>query len=566
MTIEYHIAFYSFVPGVPGPSKRRKRDIRGLRRIASFGPDDDLSTGQLYEEQRSFLYIGLGVDWGTCFQLYDRSYVTSMSGFDIDQAYYDGPIAIFLAWLYGSMRHARFRWEKAIEALNSTIETPVNIVFSGENTDLLADDIRFSKSRTYFWALQVYKMFERRLDETITIWESFAAEHEFDMFDGIMPRIQINIALERINYNVGVLRDLRNVVRKKQEEVESLRRGLFGASALFDSRSAVRQGDNIQLLTYVTIFFLPLSFSASIFGMQVVLPSLPIKVLIIVMPTIFVLTFLVVLNLESMTYFGELATSYFTERLRRLMKRRHVPRWHATERALYHDKISRKAPNRKLPREATHWKYFVFALDFAILQFPVQEIQWARQELRRKPSHDLQKKAQSHPQSRAARVLAFKASEAQETQRHLFRINLLRISKSILTLFRLFLLPFWLTLAFVQYVFLLVSSIATCKHDDAEISTANHSVHYQVLNRMGFDTIVSDNASVSRIYEPRDASIDSVRVSAANGQGGFKLVKKKGWAKGNSDVDAKRKRWRRAINFQASRLNPGLRPQSAGSR
>jgi hypothetical protein len=36
---------------------------------------------------------------------------------------------------------------------------------------------------------------------------------------------------------------------------------LVSASALFDSRTAVRQGENIRLLTYITILFFPLSFA-----------------------------------------------------------------------------------------------------------------------------------------------------------------------------------------------------------------------------------------------------------------------------------------------------------------
>jgi hypothetical protein len=35
---------------------------------------------------------------------------------------------------------------------------------------------------------------------------------------------------------------------------------LISASALFDSRTTVRQGENIRLLTYITILFFPLSF------------------------------------------------------------------------------------------------------------------------------------------------------------------------------------------------------------------------------------------------------------------------------------------------------------------
>ena len=35
---------------------------------------------------------------------------------------------------------------------------------------------------------------------------------------------------------------------------------LFNASAVIDSRASIRQGEHIKLLTFVSIFFLPLSF------------------------------------------------------------------------------------------------------------------------------------------------------------------------------------------------------------------------------------------------------------------------------------------------------------------
>jgi hypothetical protein len=122
----------------------------------------------------------------------------------------------------------------------------------------LSDDPNFSRSQNYFWAIQIYRLFEETLTKTITTWEDFKNDSLDKLNNGRIEHWDEQVQV--IDKSIGSLRDKLKRVQESRREITGLRDGLFGAMSLFDSRTAVRQGDNIRLLTYINILFLPLTF------------------------------------------------------------------------------------------------------------------------------------------------------------------------------------------------------------------------------------------------------------------------------------------------------------------
>lgn len=474
-TFEYHFAFY-FVPKGPMDPDLAVKDFRNLRRSSAFGPvlTSDRSKW-IYEEQLSFLLMGQGSDVFTTYQLAERYFrgpyvkgAGQASLFINPDSTGWTPCAMFLSWILLALHHARFRWQGAIEAVDEQIASPSDIIFSEEDPDLLSDDPQFSKSKTYFWALQAYKMFDERLQQTIDTWAGFRKDSLHKLNDGRMPQETWDFTVASIDVGIEKLRLKLHHVREKSVEVQNLRAGLFGASALFDSRTTVKQGDNIRLLTYITLLFLPLSFCTSIFGMQVVLPQLPIKVFIITVPTIFVFTALLIFNLQNIIDAFDLVSSRTTTSLRRSMRQKHGDRWAHTAKSLQYDLVTKKAPTRRSTRQSTKWFYLEYGVEALIVHLPASQVNWlicALEKLRRGSQRpDGVTKELSHieigdptDQSRAARVRAVKLHQIAHYRPEK---NLLKSAvKVFLLTIRLLALPLCILIMILEYLILLPFSL-----------------------------------------------------------------------------------------------------------
>ncbi|KAG5304202.1 CorA-like Mg2+ transporter domain family protein [Histoplasma capsulatum G186AR] len=490
---EYHFSFYYVTFDYFEPDTV-KPDPRKIRRSCPFGKRKSMKHRYIHEEAISFLLCGHFDDAFTCYQLGD-TYFRPRYARDTGPRFFrtydpsQSPGQLLLYWIAVALFHARSRWKNAIDALDAEIKAPSDVVFMEDRSDLMADDPQFSLSKTYFWALQTYKLFERTLEQTIATWETFKIDSLPKIQDGRISPENWDASVRSIDQAIELLKPKINRIKRGIQDVRDLREGLQSTAAVFDSRTAVRQGENIRLLTYITLLFLPLSFGTGIFSMQFVEPSSrTIKAFAITLPVITIVSALLIFNLNTLTVAFDSAVRKATFGLQRQMRLHHRNDWKDRALALYQDDISTESPVRKASKESSRWVYILFLFEVAMVVIPVSELNAAlhfyglfgsEQERERDgvdddysdkddgSSHRPRKGRQKEVLMRVKR--AAKQAEEEERKRkdeeRGWAIALLRRSyrnirhlgsalmHTIFTSARVLLLPIWVPILLVEYIF-----------------------------------------------------------------------------------------------------------------
>jgi len=157
----------------------------------------------------------------------------------------------------------------------------------GLRDKLLFEDKDFTYSRRYFWAFQTLGTINQSIkamvdafEETFTdaVWEGkhptlwpLTDEGSGRNSYWLKRMVLIRKDFELEVYRLKTLIDENEHLRK---EIRDLRENLFSGTSVLESRKSVeqteitvQQGQNIKLLTLVNMFFLPLTFVTSVFGM-----------------------------------------------------------------------------------------------------------------------------------------------------------------------------------------------------------------------------------------------------------------------------------------------------------
>jgi hypothetical protein len=138
---------------------------------------------------------------------------------------------------------------------------------------LLFEDKHFTYIRRYFWAYNTLAVVNTGIKSMIaayidTFTDSFWAgthpilwpHHAADSPDGVAYRkhmAKLRCELDK------VVQELTEVLKRNErtrKEIENLRDQLFSGSSIKESRRAIEQGDNIKVLTMISMIFLPLTF------------------------------------------------------------------------------------------------------------------------------------------------------------------------------------------------------------------------------------------------------------------------------------------------------------------
>ncbi|KAH0565503.1 hypothetical protein GP486_001097 [Trichoglossum hirsutum] len=480
---EYHFAFYYVTKGSL-ETHLACSDARKVRNFSWFGerPDSAVCSRHIYEEQMSFILAGHGHDIYTCYQL-GEMYFNGTKPSDL-RTFVNSPTwtpsTMFLSWIAMALHHVGIRWHDAIAAVDAQIASEEAVVFHRiDNFDLSngAKDLKISTLRTYFWALEAYKLFEERLGATVDAWEQFQ-RHSLDKVNDGRNSEDYSKSVEFIELSIARLKDKIEWVRRKSEQVLRLRDGLFYVQSLSDTSVTIHQGDNIRMLTYFTILFLPLSFSTSIFGMQSILPS-----------TASMKTFSIVLS--AITISTVLAMFIFTGALQTLQRAisgsvpnakhklfklmlEHPPKMWGKD--LFHNS---RVSTEKLEEQLRLWMYLAFLVELCFMRIPVHEVKKAvglyglrhqRPTLSSSPGSSIslqlshsdtvvasscgQDTGEANPKSLARRVAELQA-ERKSARKGLTPVTGRQAGIALFTVIRIFLLFVWVPLILLEYVVLI---------------------------------------------------------------------------------------------------------------
>lgn len=148
---------------------------------------------------------------------------------------------------------------------------------------LLFEDKHFTYSRRYFWAYNSLAVINDGIKSMINAYtdtftkEFWAGKHStlFPHPDHDAPNSPEYLAyiakLRPLRHELETAVALLHQVHAKNEatrqEIKSLRDQLFSGSSVKESRRAIEQGDNIKVLTSLSMIFYPLTFVTSVWSM-----------------------------------------------------------------------------------------------------------------------------------------------------------------------------------------------------------------------------------------------------------------------------------------------------------
>ncbi|ESZ90900.1 hypothetical protein SBOR_8707 [Sclerotinia borealis F-4128] len=261
----------------------------------------------------------------------------------------------------------------------------------GEYVHQLYDRANFSKSRFYFWAIGCLMAFDDQISLNIEAIDKFANPKAwYWRGTSIDPELAKDIANNREK-----LAQIRQQFRKDLKRLESLRDGLYNGSTVMESRQSRVLGENVRLLTFVSIFFLPLGFCASVWSVPSVNARWPDLRIMAIAATVFTtFTISIVCNLDRLIWLLKKTLESPRNKLiarmpshgtasktlpeRRIRRSKHMEPKELSQQEKDIEKWANRAksfepfPRSDLPSRPTHWWLFMFAIKLCVSYIALQ--------------------------------------------------------------------------------------------------------------------------------------------------------------------------------------------------
>ncbi|KAJ5396514.1 tumor suppressor protein LOH1CR12 [Penicillium cosmopolitanum] len=267
-TLEFHLPHY--VLRREDDQLRDDRLLRKHRRFRLSGQD------AIYEVQLSLVVFGVDEFFWTAYFCEDAYFRASnpitehlkdkgdgpssgarMSKFPIwDPRYY------FLSILVIRMGQITMEWAVLMDIITGHLD---------KHDDLfLEDDPSLRKTKEYTWILVTLRRLRNLLARVIATLVSFDTNNSvyFDLQAEGALYDRFRECFDQVRQLTAELASTRMILEQRIETLEKMSDVLVNASSLAESITATRQGDNIRLLTYISIIYLPVTLVTGIFSMN----------------------------------------------------------------------------------------------------------------------------------------------------------------------------------------------------------------------------------------------------------------------------------------------------------
>ncbi|KAN0102633.1 hypothetical protein V8E51_010946 [Hyaloscypha variabilis] len=176
-------------------------------------------------------------------------------------------------------------WNNLLQLIDKALTVKLgDILTPMKREEMMFDNDPFPRSDLYFTVLQLLRISADWISESLKDLESLAEASQImceiftkspDKRRGRQDPVTVSVrtVLEQnwknvISHQKSLAKPLLERIEKKTEEVKSLRDGLFNATAVREASRASKLNHYILVFTVMTILYLPLSFTAGLFALN----------------------------------------------------------------------------------------------------------------------------------------------------------------------------------------------------------------------------------------------------------------------------------------------------------
>ncbi|VTT64164.1 unnamed protein product [Fusarium fujikuroi] len=193
---------------------------------------------------------------------------TVWKGYIDFELHYIPPLMYYLLEICRVFKMCMDAWEETLSTIDKLVLVKLEDLDNLERVEELMFDNSFKRSRDYFVALQILRIIDEWLDEVQSTVDDMSKDHvllKASMWDHDYTSNRFfGVAVRYVNEHATATKSR---IQKKQEEINSLRDGLFNATSLRESTKAMALNQAIYVFTVVTVLFTPVSFLATFWAL-----------------------------------------------------------------------------------------------------------------------------------------------------------------------------------------------------------------------------------------------------------------------------------------------------------